>query len=239
MPQFLIDQPMLLGNMGHVIGLWVSAFLTLAVLSYVFGDNPLFRVTQYLFAGIAAGYAAAIAWSHILQPRLVRLLEAPGEAWVYGVFFLLCLMLLGRAWRPVSGLANIPLAILIGSGTALVLGGVLTGTLVPQLAAAIVPLDPASYGGGLTGWAFALDAIFLLLCTVAVLAAFQYQRSGQGVARYWYRGVHALGRFGRLIMMVAFGAILAGAALTYINVLRQRMDFLLFDWLGSFLRLGQ
>jgi hypothetical protein len=226
-------------NLAQLAGLWVAALLTLAVLSYLLGENPLFRLAQYLFVGVAAGYAAALAWNHVLAPRLVRLAGAPSESWPYALFALLGLMLLARGWRPLSFLASIPLGLLLGVGAALALGGALTGTLIPQAAASLVSLAPASYGGGLRGWAYALDAAFMLFCTLAVLAAFQYRRVERGPLRLWDQGVQALGRAGRWVIMVAFGAILAGSALTYFAVLQSRLDFLLYEWLGSLIGLGR
>ncbi len=221
------------------IGLWVAALLTLAVLSYLVGENPLFRLAQYLFVGVAAGYAAALAWNHVLAPRLARLAQSPGEAWPYAVFVLLGLLLLARGWRPLAPLSSIPLAMLLGVGSALAMGGALTGTLVPQAAVSFVSLAPASYGGGLRGWAYALDAAFLLFCTLAALATFQYRRAGGGPLRLWYTGVQTLARAGRWVIMAAFGAIFAGAALTYFTVLQSRLDFLLFEWLGGLFGWGR
>lgn len=223
----------------EAIGLWAAALLTLAVLSYLLGENPLFRLAQYLFVGIAAGYAAALAWNHVLAPRLMRLAQDPRAAWPYAIMALLGLMLLARAWRPVAFLASIPLSLLLGVGAALALGGLLTGTLLPQVAASAVSVAPASYGGGVRGWAYALDAAFLLFCTLATLAAFHYRRAESGALRLWDRGVQALGRAGRWVILVAFGAILAGSAMTYFAVLQARLDFLVFDWLGSLIGLGR
>lgn len=227
------------GSLGQELGIWVAALLTLAVLSYPLGDNPAYRLAQHIFVGVAAGYAAAQAWNHVLAPRMARLTQAPAEAWPYAVFALLGLMLLARGWRPVAALSSIPLGLLMGTGAALALGGALTGTLVPQAAASMVSLAPAAYGGGLRGWAYALDAAFLLFCTLAVLAAFRYRRSERGPMRLWTSGVDALGRLGRLVTMVAFGAILAGSALTFFTLLQSRLDFLIHSWLGTLLQLGR
>ena len=44
----------------------VGFFLTLLVFSYLFGDNPLFRIVTYLFIGVSAGYTAAIILYYVL-----------------------------------------------------------------------------------------------------------------------------------------------------------------------------
>ncbi len=49
----------------------ISFLLTLMILSYLIGDNPLFRVAVYIFVGVSAGYAAAVAWWQVLFPRLM------------------------------------------------------------------------------------------------------------------------------------------------------------------------
>jgi hypothetical protein len=38
----------------------VGFILTLMVFSYLFGDNPLFRLVTYLFVGVSAGFAAVM-----------------------------------------------------------------------------------------------------------------------------------------------------------------------------------
>jgi hypothetical protein len=81
---------------AELLGTWVAALLTLAVLSYVFGDNPFFRLAEYLFIGLAAGYAASLAWRHVLWPRIELLLHSPSTYWYYGIFFILGILLLCR-----------------------------------------------------------------------------------------------------------------------------------------------
>lgn len=221
------------GSLAQTIGLWVAALLTLAVLSYVVGDGPVFRFTQYLFVGIAAGYAAALSWKHVLAPRLVLLAREPASAWPYAIMFLLGLLLLARGWRPLSKLAGLPLSLLLGVGAAVAVGGVLRGTLVPQMAASIVSLAPVDYAGGLRGWAYALDAAFMLLTTVAVLAAYRYRATGDGSGRLWIKLERGLGKLGRALILLLLAALLAGAALSFFSALRGQVEFLIYDWPGS------
>ena len=46
-------------NPIDLIGVWVGVFITLMVLSFLYKENPFFRLTEYAFIGLAAGYALA------------------------------------------------------------------------------------------------------------------------------------------------------------------------------------
>jgi len=224
---------------AELLGTWVAALLTLAVLSYVFGDNPFFRLAEYLFIGLAAGYAASLAWQHMLWPRIELLLRSPSTYWYYGIFFILGFLLLCRGSRSLSVLGNLPLGVLFGVGAALALGGALSGTLIPQAKASIVSVSPSNYGTGLVGWAYALDAVLLIVGTIAVLVAFHFTAKGQTFLGSVGAGlVHVLGQAGRGLMMIAFGALLAGAVLSFFAVLNSRLMFLLNDWLKLFGDMG-
>lgn len=218
-------------SLAEVIGTWIAVLLTLAVLSYVFGSNPLFRLAEYLFVGLAAGYAGALAWNQVLMPRLRLLLSDPYSYWYYGLFFFLGLLLLARGIKPLSALANLPLGVLFGAGAALALGGALTGSLIPQVRASVVSLMPADHGQGWVGWAYAFDAALLLLGTIAVLSAFHFAARGRGpLSGLWYSLLRALGRAGRMFLMITFGALFAGAALTFFALLSGRLTYLAENW---------
>ena len=49
----------------------ISFLFTLLILSYVIGDNPLFKIGTYIFVGVSAGFIAAIAVWQVVIPRLV------------------------------------------------------------------------------------------------------------------------------------------------------------------------
>ena len=49
----------------------LSFLLTLMILSYLVGDNPAFRVAVYIFVGVSAGYAAAVAWWQVIYPKVL------------------------------------------------------------------------------------------------------------------------------------------------------------------------
>ena len=49
-------------NMADLIGATLAFVLTLLTLSYLIGDNPLFRFAIHLFVGVASGIAVVIAF---------------------------------------------------------------------------------------------------------------------------------------------------------------------------------
>ena len=211
----------------RALGMVVAALLTLAVLSYVFGKNPVFDLAQYLFVGVAAGYGASLAWSHVLGPRARLLVESPQTHWYYGIFFALGLLLLTRGWRPIAALGQIPLGIMIGAGSGLALGGALTGSLVAQMKATVASVNPYHYERGVAGWAFAVDAGLTVLGTLAVLSAFHYTAERRGpLASLGNRFLRRFGAMGRKLLMVGFGALLAGAAMAFFAILQSRIVFL-------------
>ena len=221
----------------QTVGIWVAALLTLAVLSRVLGYNAAFRVAEYLLVGVAAGYAGAIAWNRALWPRLRALISEPMTHWHYALFFLLGVMLLCRGLRGTSSLGNLPLAVLFGTGSGLALGGALSGSLVPQIRATILSVRPQDYGSGAAGWVGAVDAALVVLATIAVFSAFHFSSQRRGALESLASGVlRILGKAGRKVMMFAFGAMLAGAAVSFFAVLKSRTDFLILEWAQQLLQ---
>ena len=218
----------LTGITPEMLGLATATVLTLAVLSYLFGDNSFFRLAQSLFVGVAAGYAGALSWHSILWPRVLLLIRQPATYWYYGLSFILGTMLLARGLRATRALANLPLGILFGIGAALALGGALGGTLLPLVRSLFYPLAPQVYGVGWPAWVMIVDAVLIIIGTLAVLGAFQFTIPHRGPFKYIGRAWSALGRsLGRGLIMVAFGALYAGALVSFFTLLIGRIEFLL------------
>ena len=49
-----------------LIGPIVAMLLTIMVLSYIIGDNILFRLAVHIFIGVASGYAAVLILYNVL-----------------------------------------------------------------------------------------------------------------------------------------------------------------------------
>lgn len=223
--------------MADLIGLMVGLLLTVMVFSYLLGDNPLsrsmYRTALHVFIGAASGYALAVAWWNVLEPRLVgpvtEILDGragldPATLAVRFIPHLLALLLLFKIFRsPVAQIGNISMAYLVGVGAAVAVGGAVTGTLLPQVAAAGassgVPLAEIFNVERLT------DAAVFFVGTISVLLYFLFSaRRGSGGPE---RPVpfNYVAAVGQVFINIAYGALFAGAIAASLAVLGERLTF--------------
>lgn len=205
-----------------------AVILTIMVLSRIVGDNPLFRVAQYLFVGVSLGIAFVVAYHQVMRPAVVGLSRGDeGALALYGVPLVLGVLLLPRLAhrQQFSWLANIPLAVIFGVGAALAIGGAVMGTLLPQA------LDTAR---PLTGSAPEMaGTLVLALGTVLTLTTFYFTvRRDTPMGR----AVGAAAAVGHWVLMVAFGFFFASAVQTYVVALTERLEFML-GWLRGLIGL--
>lgn len=204
----------------------IAVILTIMVLSRIVGDNPLFRVAQYLFVGVSLGLAFVVAYHQVLRPAVNSLTSSGTNTTLYGVPLLLGLLLLPRITRrqEYSWLANIPLALIFGVGSALAVGGAIAGTLLPQILDTARPLngDPVQ----------TIGVIVLALGTVVTLSTFYYTVPKDSPAG---RLVAISALIGHWLLMIAFGFFFASALQTYLSALTERLSFLL-QWVQGFVR---
>ena len=108
--------------MGDTVGAIIGAVITLLIFSYLLSDNFLYRLSVYIFVGVAAGYAAVVAVEGVVLPWLRGTLLAPGANTgqiVLGVLPLLVgLLLLLKAVPRLAFVGHLGMAFLIGIGTA-------------------------------------------------------------------------------------------------------------------------
>lgn len=204
-------------DLGGTLGTWVGALATIAVWSHLVGERTVFRLLQYLLAGLATGYLALLAIREVLIPRLVvPLATDPAHNPLLLLGLAACLVLGGAAWLPHRLVA--PLAgLVVGASAAFALGGAVVGTVLPQLGAGLVGREPG--GSGLA------NGLLALVITILVLMAFLRGRPQGRLA-----GRAAV--LGRWLLVGGIGAWLGFLLVTRLALLVDRVGFLLGDWLG-------
>jgi len=206
--------------LNDTIGAIVGLVITLLVFSYLIGDNPLYRFALHVFVGASIAYAVVVAWHAILRPLLLDWVLS-GNVLLGLVPFLLGGLLLARGVRSLSWLGSLSIALLLGVGAAVAVGGALVGTLLPQAGAAMRSLSPLSYPDDpLNG---PLDGLLIVVGTVTSLMVFTFT-----LRRGMSGRLIALGtRLGRFFLFISFGAVFAGVLIASVSVLVERLQFII------------
>ncbi len=212
-----------------IIGPIIAAILTIMVFSYIFGDNPLFKLASHIFIGVAVGYATIVIWYEVFAPAI-----SSGNIISVLPALFLCLLLIFKI-RPTQGkianvLGSIALAFVLGVGVALAIGGAIFGTLWPQVSAmATLSLNPNHYPNtenevGLVIW---LNNIIIVLGTIGTFFYFTFAVRAhgflgglrEGFVRFW-------AGMGRLMIIFTLGALFANTVSSRVALLISRLQFL-------------
>jgi hypothetical protein len=214
---------------------WVGALavviFSLFVFSYLLADdNAFFRMGAHLLVGISAGFLLAVMIKTVLVDQyLFSRILVPSPDWPLIVLILVFgLMLLARVLPGSPMVGNIPMAYLVGVGAAVVIGGAVSGTLVPQVLAATLPglvlgrmpADPAGQGD----WYWKLmELLIVLFVTVMTLAYFTFgARPRGGAVPEPPRVMKPFIWMGRVSLTITLGALYAGALLSSLTALAGR-----------------
>ncbi len=207
--------------------LWalVSFVLTLLVFSYLTGENPFFRFVSGLLIGVSAGYfAVIIVYQVILMRLVVPLLQG---SLVIGIPLILSGMLLMKLSPRLSPIGNLPMAILVGAGAAIAIGGAVLGTLFGQIRGALSYFDSSNSFGGQNA-AMITEGIFFLAGTLASFSYFSFrakEKKWTGPKRPLISRIFAF--IGQVFIAITLGSIFAGVMTAAITALVERTDYLI------------
>lgn len=210
-------------SVDFITGL-VAFLLTVMVLSYLIGDNPFFRLAIYIFVGVAAGYAGAVAWHQVLWPKLFRPI-------VYGTLLerflaiiplLLGILLLAKLSPRAARLGNPAMAYLVGVGAAVALGGAVLGTIFPQTLAIVDLFNPISTG--MVERLFEGSIILIGAITTLVYFHFGARTTPAGPQRGGL--IRALSWVGQIFIGITLGAVFAGVYAAAMTAFIERIHFL-------------
>jgi hypothetical protein len=223
----------MLSAYSELAGLVIGFFLTVCVLSFVFGDNDFFRFAVHIFIGVSAGYATVIVVYNVIWQRLLLPL-AMGK---FDMMVAVAPPLLGGLWllaklsrvRWLSNLANPVMAYLVGAAAATAIGGAILGTLYPQAMAATDYFD-LTKGVMVVG-----TGALLLLGTISTLVYFHFgarQVSDRTIKRAGW--IEALASLGQVFIAITLGALFAAVFTAALTAFVERLGFLwivIKEWL--------
>lgn len=198
--------------------IWISAILTLGIFSFLYKENPFYRVCEHLFVGISNGYSITFVWHRVLVPALIDPVLHGQRLWLI-VIAIIGALYFTRFIPKISWLVRIPIAIVMGYGAGASIPRAIDASIVEQVKATIVTRGSflSLYNG--------IWAVVILIGVIATISYFFFSKERKGIFK-------PLSYTGIIFIMLGFGASFGYTVMARISLLIGRLTFLLRDWLG-------
>ena len=229
--------PAVVFSWSRTIGLWIAALGTLAIMSFLWGDNGFYKLAEAVVVGASAAYAMVVGfWTGIIQNLFGKLIPSgmrdtvlPGlpstqhTEWIYVIPLVLSVLMLWRLAPAGGWISRWPLAFFIGATAGIRLVAYLDADFVQQISNTIMPLIVSDNKQGLMiGSSIANFIIVTGVLTCLVYFFFSFEHTG---------AVGTAARVGIWFLMITFGAGFGFTVMGRIALISDRFNFLFYDWL--------
>ncbi len=196
-------------------GVWLAAIMTLSAYSYLWKENPFFRVGEHLLIATNVSYLAITGYTNIKQS-----LAPIGTQGKYSLIIPVILgVLLFTRWFPkIAWLSRISVAFMMGVTGAVSITGAVSANFVKQIAATMIPLN-------------SVNNVIIVLGTVCTVSYFLFIQGKSPAGRSWGKAMDLLGEAGKWIMMVAFGAAFGATVMGRLTLVMGRLQYLFGTWI--------
>jgi hypothetical protein len=207
-----------------LLGAWVAAGLTLFILTFLYEDNPLFKLAEHLYVGISVGYAIVKTYDTVLLRLIYEPMVKQGD-WSLLIPLGIGALMLARYVPKIAWLSRIAFAFIVGVGSGLAIPRVISSFILKQVEDTVRPLASLADGGltftySLADPASNLNSIVLLIGVVSVLFYFFFSLEHSGPVR-------VAARTGILFLMIAFGAAFGYTVMARMSLLIGRLTDLI------------
>lgn len=207
--------------------LWttLAVIMTIAIFSFLYKDNPLYRFAEHLVVGASAGYFAILLFHGTLYPNLIQKL-VDGH-YLYFIPASLGLMMWTRFLPKYAHLSRLPLALTVGIGAGIAIPLEFSTRVLRQILAVTDPISWTNFWGTrfLDPGAGVWD-IMVFLGTIAGLTYFFFSLPHKGA-------VGGVAKFGIWVLMLGFGASFGYTVMARIALLVNRMQYVHLTWIQN------
>jgi hypothetical protein len=205
--------------MADLLAIWTAAFFTLGIYTFLYRENPWFRLSTSVYLGLATGFT--------ITQNLLYLRNQWEGVWSSTAFMMTAFafaLLIGLLWyfrftRQYFYLYRIPLAILVGTGIGQAMQTIIFAQFLTQIQGQI--MTPLFVAGN------ALQSFSNILIAIMVPCVLLY---------FWFTGIGAkregaamktIDTIARYTIMAGFGSAFGYTVLTRYSLFIGRCQFLL------------
>ncbi len=229
------DQTQFQFSLSRTIGIWVAAFFTLFIFSFLYRDNPFYKIAESVVVGVSAAYWMVVGfWTTIvpnllgkLSPEWIKSWAMPGlntkAEYIYLVPLIMGIMLIWRLAPKGGWISRWPLAFIIGTTAGIRLIGFIHADFLGQIRNTIMSLAVYSPETGFNVWD-SIKNIIIVIGVLTTIVYFFFSIEHEGF-------VGQTAKVGIWFLMITFGAAFGYTVMGRIALLAIRMEFLMNDWL--------
>ncbi|MBD3235660.1 MAG: hypothetical protein GF330_03040 [Candidatus Eisenbacteria bacterium] len=195
----------------------IAALVTLAIFSFLYKDNPVFKVVERIWVGVTTGYWTMLLYHTSFTDKVITPIFERGQ-YFYLFPVILGILMWFRLSKTYGFLARYSLAFYIGISTGIFIPLTIKTAILYQLHGTIRPIEPTW-----TGLMFAL-AFIGIICS---LSYFFFSKEHKGLL-----GVSS--KIGIYTLMIGFGTGFGLTVMGRVALLGQRVSFL-HDYIASLL----
>jgi hypothetical protein len=232
-------------------GIWTAAILTIGIISFLYKDNPIYKLCEAIFVGISAGYWFVSLFFQNLLPKLFdslgitkmlgftnengafqNILAGHYDIRIWNVLAgILAIMMLLRLVPKLGWISRWPLGVIVGTTAGLYMVTYFQSNFLSQLQNTIIPLvdigkiralQPGANGDTVFG-AY-LGNFVMILGTLTGLVYFYFSKEHKGA-------LGGAAKIGIYFLMITFGASFGYTVMSRMSLLIGRLYFIFGDWL--------
>ena len=210
-------------SLVEFLQIWIIAFFTLSLFSFLYKDNPFYKFAEHIFAGLSAGYYVGLIWHSVILQQMIDPMFDNGKWWL--VFpGLLGVLMFSRFSKNYNWISRLSLAFVMGNTAGIFLLSELHGKVLPQLRSTMLPFNSGQSFGEL------LLSLIVVAGVISTLVYFYFSKEHKGV-------LGGVARVGIWMIMISFGAHFGYTVMARVSLLIGRVQFLVDDWVGSIIQL--
>ncbi len=211
----------------ELLGIWVAALLTLGIFSFLYKDNPVYKICESIFIGVSAGYWAIANFFDALHKKFwIGVFPTDGSDPDYFLWFgaLLGVLMLMRLSSKIGWIARWPLAFIVGATAGLYMMLYFVSNAMNQVSSTMRDVIVVNSDTQLIIWGETVGSILIVIGVVSGLVYFFFSKEHKGI-------FGRTARVGIWFLMITFGAHFGYTVMSRMSLLIGRIDFLFRDWL--------
>ncbi|MBN1233132.1 MAG: hypothetical protein JXA60_07260 [Candidatus Coatesbacteria bacterium] len=199
----------------------IAGLLTLFVYSFLYKDNPFYRLAEHLVVGVSLGFGFVYSFQQIFIPFCWNPL-------MEGHYDVLIPALIGLMWWPRfipkwAWLSRYPIALTMGFFSGFSIPNTIQASILVQVQHTMLNFAGTSpYGGSQALYIF--NQIVIFIGVFSVLIYFYFSKPHKGALGH-------ISKIGIWYLMIGFGATFGFTVMGRISLLIGRLQFIITDWL--------